>query len=476
MTSASTSAADALAPGGTEVVGTKMQTPATRQTPTVNLGRRGGRPNVTWLSVPEDDLRAHPQFIPLPPPRCVAGLQSWRTVADFRQDSWQWGALHAGRLTTSRAAGALGILEPRAAAFLGVPRGLRGSYKARHALRHLSEQSAFPLDDLEAAAACLVVPCHANSDGDAGGQQEERGDKLRRQSWRAQWERDLQTRCNKCWRAWGGDTSWRATAWAHAYKAWCGRKNTGRRRSVGGSSGGSGGHVQMMWGTIHEPTAVLCALNFFHDQGVRVAECGMFPGESLQTGDAEQLTLVRALMEAGVPIGASPDGLLHFPDGTVEVLEVKNHSPFRTMYRGGGGSGRGGTVVQDRDPPEELPPWYVPQVQLEMLCVGPHCRSAVFVRLTATRGASLVRIERDDAYILAMLRRFLRFAMRFLHNGEELTPNFADNDDDDGYASAGPLHAFLEHTLAVSASAIPLGHVGHDSVQRKRPATVPLLV
>ena len=225
----------------------------------------------------------------------------------------------------------------------------------------------------------------------------------------------------------------------------------------------------MRWGSVHEATAVLCALNYFQCEGVHVAECGMFPGEALLCDDSitddaqlEQIVLLRKLMEIGVPIGASPDGLLHYPDGTVEVLEVKNHSPFRYDRQAGG------SVVFDRDPPEELPPWYVPQVQLEIFCCGPHCQSAVFVRLTATRGASVVRVQRDDAYIASMLRRFLGFASRFLHGGENLEANFGDDDE--------TMPAFLQHTLRVSASAEPLGRIAHEEVQRQRPATVPLIL
>ena len=92
----------------------------------------------------------------------------------------------------------------------------------------------------------------------------------------------------------------------------------------------------------------------------------------------------------------------------------------------------------------------------------------MFVRLTATRGASVMRVPRDDAFITEMLRRFLSFANRFLYGGEELTPNFGDDDES--------LPAFLQHTLRVSASAQPLGRVAHEQVQRKRPAAVPLLL
>jgi hypothetical protein len=39
--------------------------------------------------------------------------------------------------------------------------------------------------------------------------------------------------------------------------------------------------------------------------------------------------------------------------------------------------------------------WHVPQLQLEMFCVGAHCRSAVMAILCVT-GLRLYRVERDD--------------------------------------------------------------------------------
>jgi hypothetical protein len=53
-------------------------------------------------------LRAHPSFVALPPPWRVTPA----TAADlrlFRQDSQQWSAIHAGRITTSACAACLGL-------------------------------------------------------------------------------------------------------------------------------------------------------------------------------------------------------------------------------------------------------------------------------------------------------------------------------------------------------------------------------
>ena len=54
----------------------------------------------------------------------------------FRQDSWQWGALHEGRLTTARAAACLGFYEQESARILKVPRSLSGHSKVLHYLHN----------------------------------------------------------------------------------------------------------------------------------------------------------------------------------------------------------------------------------------------------------------------------------------------------------------------------------------------------
>jgi hypothetical protein len=97
-------------------------------------------------------------------------------------------------------------------------------------------------------------------------------------------------------------------------------------------------------------------------------------------------------------LGASPDALLLYPDGTVEVLEVKNHCPFVPNNYS---SFKNRKTKDESKPPEDakqakhlyrIRTWdtpttiqnaYVPQLMMEMACVGPHCASAVMVRVTA---------------------------------------------------------------------------------------------
>jgi hypothetical protein len=63
--------------------------------------------NIYWRAVDVEDLRTHPYFNSLPLPSDVF-VKNASEYSLFRQDSWQWGALHSGRLTTARAAACIG--------------------------------------------------------------------------------------------------------------------------------------------------------------------------------------------------------------------------------------------------------------------------------------------------------------------------------------------------------------------------------
>ena len=169
---------------------------------------------------------------------------------------------------------------------------------------------------------------------------------------------------------------------------------------------------------------------------------------------------------------------------------------------------KGTALVRDRELVAELPTWYVPQIQLEILCCGEHCRSAVLVRLTATRGAVIVRVARDDAFITLMLRRFVRFCRAFLHlkkprgpppdlrvcaipsatrcawpsavrvKAGSDTPNSIALSrsvllSDHGEAS---LVELIKATLRVAASGVALAAIPASAVQRSHPRDDPLLV
>ena len=74
-----------------------------RSPPRARSPERGSWPNVAWRAVSMEELRAHPYFLALPEPHtvvptCAADLRL------YRQDSREWWACHAGRVTTSACA------------------------------------------------------------------------------------------------------------------------------------------------------------------------------------------------------------------------------------------------------------------------------------------------------------------------------------------------------------------------------------
>lgn len=165
-------------------------------------------------------------------------------------------------------------------------------------------------------------------------------------------------------------------------------------------------------------------------------------------------------------LGASPDGIIRHADGTVEVLEVKCTSPFVTYTAtsttkptsaegksADNGTGKrmrteSGEQVENEPtthgegdesshseetsvvptmtimhgfgahkPTHRAPfgVWHVPQLQLEMLCVGAHCRSAVIL-LFSISGAKLYRLERNDDVSFLSIANFVQsyFTQYFL--------------------------------------------------------------
>ena len=109
--------------------------------------KRGARPrgsvaNVHWRAIPARALRSHSLYLGLPPARdvCGEGAADLARAALFRQDSWRWDALHAGRLTGSRVAAVCGLLESDAAATLRIPKSLAGHGRALRAASHLRER------------------------------------------------------------------------------------------------------------------------------------------------------------------------------------------------------------------------------------------------------------------------------------------------------------------------------------------------
>jgi hypothetical protein len=279
-------------------------------------------------------------------------LASFGDLALFRQSSWQWGEMHQGRLTTSRASAVLGLLEPIAAARMNVPRSLVSHHRSLGAYHHLLPRRSFSTLQ-EAAVVLCEEPTTANI--------EEAG-QLRKMETRL-WSTEQAGQGAGAGA--GVGASGQSNGWARQYCARYSRR--------GSPDAGEGMAIRMNWGNVHEPAAILVALNTLHAEGARVSECGMFPSEALLPGApladeggtrvsdlrAEQLLLLSQLHDQGCYIGASPDGLISHADGTQEVLEVKNHCPF--AWNEGGGH-----RIRDFPPDAVVMASYVPQVHIHL--------------------------------------------------------------------------------------------------------------
>ena len=62
--------------------------------------------------------------------------------------------------------------------------------------------------------------------------------------------------------------------------------------------------------------------------------------------------------------------------------------------------------LHKRPPIKKLGSWHICQLQLEMFCAGPVCKSALVCLLSAQHGAVLMRVMRDDLYISRMIKLF----------------------------------------------------------------------
>eukprot|EP00546_Thalassionema_frauenfeldii_P013337 CAMPEP_0178909036 /NCGR_PEP_ID=MMETSP0786-20121207/8265_1 /TAXON_ID=186022 /ORGANISM="Thalassionema frauenfeldii, Strain CCMP 1798" /LENGTH=286 /DNA_ID=CAMNT_0020581025 /DNA_START=102 /DNA_END=962 /DNA_ORIENTATION=- len=226
-----------------------------------------------------------------------------------------------------------------------------------------------------------------------------------------------------------------------------------RRNRVVSSSYQQQYTTRMEWGNAQEATSVLTALNYIwkhEDSNIVVKEIGMCGAGLSRNATADSLL-----------VGASPDALLQYSNGTLEVLEVKNHCPFyppRLHNRGGLREKDPNFVLRNfpfREP--YLPPMYISQLQMEMYCSG--SKSAMMVRQTALNGALILRLQRDDEWIEEMLHWLERFYDNFVVQEEPPPPNFFF--DQERYQD------FLQHTLRLADTVQVVQRVDHWDIQRR---------
>jgi hypothetical protein len=403
----------------------------------------GNLPDIHWRAVTLENLRQHPLFEPLPLPQSIEKLDCLEDVRNFRQESWQWDALHNGRCTTSQAVAALGFLDPAAGGALGVPWSWRkGSIGAFYRLR---------ADALGTIEEMNKVLCETEEGGEVMRDSPERQSSSSSSSASSLWEDPAD----------GSPFAAKYLVETSAEEA-RDRKILARRYATSGHLAKS---IRMMWGNTQESTALLTALNYFSqdEPDIRIREVGMCgAGLDVNTTDVRSSLLV----------GATPDALLVHPDGRIEALEVKNHCPFATTNwktqlkqksKGGGNK-----TFHVRDYPFDVEKagvfsHYIPQLMMEMLCVGPECRSAVMVRQTATQGALILRMHRDDEWIEEMLYWLHRFQHDYVE--KDVPPPVdifwsAEKEDSDRYKK------FIKRTLKIRDAVEVVSHIPSDMIQR----------
>ena len=376
---------------------------ATSISPLTELKHSGNIPDINWRAIPMNHLRTHPNFQPLPHPSSITQLHTLKDVRTFRQDSKQWTKLHNGRCTTSQAASALGFLEPKAAKVLNVPRGMqkRGSMVTYHRLKR-RDGVLRTLDDMNS------VLCSPSLYDDSGGtgtstssssnEYENIHQGAKGEEKEGVWEREQQQENNST-------ISFAASYNPCMTKEGLKKRKTQTRRFINTFSSTSQMRIPMHWGNTQEPTSILTALNYFHsfDPNVTFKEVGMCGADLTFNHDV------------GLLLGATPDAVIQYSNGTLEALEVKNHCPFvrgkkdgkkitkktKRIYKDNFRI-RGMPSISD-ETSMSIPSVFIPQLMMEMMCLGDDCKSAVMCRQTALNGAIILRIKRDDKWINEMI-------------------------------------------------------------------------
>jgi hypothetical protein len=366
-----------------------------------------------------DDLRAHPSFVALPPAASVQPFSS-ADFRRFRQDSGQWCALHAGRITTSSFASCLGVYEENTARVLGVPPSLRGHRKALDAHARLA---APLLSDLS-----MLHPQRWQT----GEHNAHRASSPAGAIWRK--HRDDSERCKSPF-----------LYTFHPLPRPAGSCITAAHQTIS--------QIRMEWGSLQEATAILSAVNFFGRRNAVVEESGLQPLEALPSH------LLSNFPPSLPPMGASPDAIIRWPDGAIEPLEVKCHAPFaRTPIRAIE-AGAMPYELRDPGPYDGVAVWHIPQLYLHMLCLGETCTSAIFMSASATRGIKVFRLRRDNFLMQDMLRFAARFCADYGRGHPPPRPNFFWGSP--GYAQLlnKLKHASRQHVELVA-------HIPYDEVQR----------
>ncbi len=466
----------------------------------------GNLPDIYWRAIPMDHLRLHPNYKPLPHPSTITILHSLEDVRNFRQDSWQWDLLHSGRCTTSQASQALGLLEPNVAKLLGIPRSLQkgsmGAYRrlGQMALRtleemndvlccHYDDNSRDDNNDNDIDDTCsynnsdMEVDVEVDFDDNDDYEKFEakfrvlnfndihynnNDEKKKKKDNNKKQHNHHQHQNSRIWR--------RVPRTRYPFAARyllqitddqlvSRRKQTKQYMSTLSSPM----RIRMNWGNSQEATAILTALNYFYsiDRGVKIKEVGMC-GAGLKYNS----TKIGSTQCSNLLLGASPDAVIEYSNGTLEVLEVKNHCPFvparkykeTEMTNKPTETAMANYRIREMPMIASVPPAYIPQLMMEMMCLGDECKSAVMCRQTATNGAMLIRLRRDDEWIEEMIYWLEKFVNEYVNESQPPPQNFFWFDENQNVSKR--YQDFIKRTKELSEEVELVQCIPHSSIQR----------
>jgi hypothetical protein len=436
---------------------TSTSTSTTKGQQYVKFKYTGNLPDIYWRAIPMNHLRAHPNYKPLPHSESISQIDTLEDARYFRQDSWQWTMLHNGRCTTSQAAPALGLLEPNAAKLLKIPRSLQKGCMG--AFRRLGQSALRTLEEMNSILCCHDENTDDNNDDESNNDNnndEIMEEKMRHFLWKKMPKRRY--------------------PFAARYMPLLTQHDLEERRidtKYFMSTILSPMRIRMTWGNSQEATAILTALNYFHsiDPGVVVKEVGMC-GAGLKYNSTSSLngpTNSKEISNLGsLLLGASPDAVIEYSNGTLEVLEVKNHCPFVPARKGKSvvkpAKNKGDYRIREMPMNSSVPPAYIPQLMMEMMCLGDDCKSAVMCRQTATNGAIILRLKRDDEWIREMIYWLEKFVADYVREDTPPPQNFFWVDEDEAVSTR--YQAFVNRTKEISDSVELVNYVPHGSIQR----------
>jgi len=371
---------------------------------------RGLVPNVVYKAVPLEDLREHPNFQELPHPSEVH-IQIVQHLSLYRKDSWQYTNLIKGRLNCSQLAGVLGFYEDKYARLLKIPEGRIGHKHALDAWEALREA---PISDYQ---------------------------QLQRISRTPRFKRE-----NKKWKittrgVWMFDYEPNKGAALKQYRdLTCGRQHNAN-------------HPSIQWQRAHDPVGLLAAVNMFGKLGAKIKEVGMLPMEAV--GIPPHFHVSRNQLKMPL-LSASPQAIIEWYNGTIEVLSVVSMCPFqRVPPRGNSPQKKVEYRVIDRDPEKLIPPWMLPQIQFQIYCAGIKTTSAIVIFFSPTRGMNIFRVQKCPSYVDYMLTFVHMFQKQFAHTPPQ--ENFFQ--EVFGYEN------FCRWTVELATKIPMLSHIRPDMVQ-----------